>query len=374
MTRSNNLNKTFVLIISILCLILYFVPSKFPNPQEGDNYIRTKALVTDVDNSYIIQRGIVKTGVQRVTIKIIDGIYRDQSITTSNNLIGKLELDKIFQVGESAFVVITGDGTILTNANLIDHYRLDVQTILFFLFIILLLWFAGWTGAKAVLSFVFTILVLWKMLLPMFLLGYDPIISSILAVCAITGAVTFLVAGVNKTGLSAFLGTISGALAACLLSIIFGYLFKIHGAVIPYSETLLNVGFSNINLTKIFLAGIFLASSGAMMDVAMDISVAVKELVENNPQISKKEAIKSGFEVGKAVVGAMTTTLLLAYSSSFTGLMMVFIAQGTPYINILNLTYISAEILHTLVGSIGVVLVAPFTAFLAGILLTKNEH
>lgn len=76
--------------------------------------------------------------------------------------------------------------------------------------------------------------------------------------------------------------------------------------------------------------------------------------------------------VGRAVVGTMTTTLLLAYSGSFTALMMVFLAQGTPVLNILNLTYIAAEVLHTLVGSLGVVLVAPFTATLAGWLLTKT--
>jgi len=63
---------------------------------------------------------------------------------------------------------------------------------------------------------------------------------------------------------------------------------------------------------------------------------------------------------------------LLAYSGSFTALMMVFLAQGTPVINILNLTYIAAEILHTLVGSLGVVLVAPFTALLAGWLLVED--
>ncbi|MBP2651763.1 MAG: YibE/F family protein, partial [Firmicutes bacterium] len=45
----------------------------------------------------------------------------------------------------------------------------------------------------------------------------------------------------------------------------------------------------------------------------------------------------------------------------------------TPVINMVNLTYISAEILHTLVGSFGVVLVAPFTALLSGWLLVKNQ-
>ena len=53
-----------------------------------------------------------------------------------------------------------------------------------------------------------------------------------------------------------------------------------------------------------------------------------------------------------------------------TALLMVFMAQGTPVINILNITYVAAEILHTLVGSFGVVLVAPATALVGGLVLT----
>ena len=109
-----------------------------------------------------------------------------------------------------------------------------------------------------------------------------------------------------------------------------------------------------------------------MMDVAVDIAVAVGELADKKPDINRTQAIASGMNVGRAVVGTMTTTLLLAYSGSFTALMMVFIAQGTPAVNILNLTYIAAEILHTMVGSLGVVLVAPFTALLSGWLLVKK--
>lgn len=47
---------------------------------------------------------------------------------------------------------------------------------------------------------------------------------------------------------------------------------------------------------------------------------------------------------------------------------MVFMAQGTPVVNILNLTSVAAEILHTLVGSFNVVLVAPATAVVGGLL------
>ena len=53
---------------------------------------------------------------------------------------------------------------------------------------------------------------------------------------------------------------------------------------------------------------------------------------------------------------------------------MVFMAQGTPIDHILNYKYVSAEILDTIVGSIGLVTVAPFTALVAGILLTRKNY
>jgi uncharacterized membrane protein len=62
----------------------------------------------------------------------------------------------------------------------------------------------------------------------------------------------------------------------------------------------------------------------------------------------------------------MTTTLLLAYTGGYTALLMTFIAQGIPLANILNMIYVSAEIIHTMVGSFGLVMVAPITALVGG--------
>ncbi len=365
-----NGNQIFAMVVTLLCVVLYSLPTGFPDQQDG--YVRSKARVLSVDDTYVYQRGVVKTGVQGVKLEVADGALQGQQLEVTNTLTGKLELDKVFQSGDEALLVSKVENGRIVVANVIDHYRLDAEALLFGLFALLLFWYAGWTGVKAVLSFIFTILVFWKVLWPLFLKGWDPILVSLLVVCAIVACVTFLIAGLTRTALAAFLGTMGSAVAACMLALVFGKLFNVHGAVIPYAETLLHVGFSHLNLTRIFLAGIFLASSGAMMDVAMDIAVSVAELVEKKPELSRREAIASGMTVGRAVVGTMTTTLLLAYSGSFTALMMVFMAQGTPVVNMINLTYIAAEILHTLVGSLGVVLVAPLTAVLAGWLLVDE--
>ena len=96
------------------------------------------------------------------------------------------------------------------------------------------------------------------------------------------------------------------------------------------------------------------------------------EIKHKRPDIEAKELIISGIKVGRAVVGTMTTTLLLAYSGSYTAVLMVMMAQGTPGANILNLTYVSAEILHTLVGSFGLVLTAPLTALIGGLIYDRS--
>ena len=108
------------------------------------------------------------------------------------------------------------------------------------------------------------------------------------------------------------------------------------------------------------------------MDLSVDICSAVYEVVQKRPDITARAAISSGFAVGRAACGS-TTTLLLAYSGSYIALLMVFMAQGTPVEFILNYKYVAAEIVHTIVGSFGLVTVAPLTAITSGLLLTNKS-
>ncbi len=357
-----------ILVMIVVNLILFFLPTGFED--KYNHSMRSKALVLSVDDSHIEQRGIVKTGVETVNVRILNGKFKGKEFASPNELKGQLELDKMFKKGDKALVVIDHSGNEIVFVNVIDHYRINIEAILFLIFIIILIGFSGIIGLKTVLSFIFTILSIWKVLIPLFLKGYDPVLISLIITTVIIAVTTHLVGGLNKKSLVAFLGAFIGMCTTCILALVFGKQFKLHGAILPFSESLLYSGYGNLNLTRIFLSGIFIASSGALMDVTMDISASVYELVLINPEISRIKAIKAGFSVAKAVIGTMASTLLLAYSGGYTAMLMVFMAQGTPVINIMNLTYVSAEILHTLVGSFGLVLVAPITAVLAGFMFT----
>ena len=52
-------------------------------------------------------------------------------------------------------------------------------------------------------------------------------------------------------------------------------------------------------------------------------------------------------------------------------LMMTFCAQGTEPVDFINNPYVASEVVKTIVGSFGLVLVAPLTAFCGGFILRR---
>lgn len=371
---ANRLRKSSVSIIAVLLiLVLMAIPTGYEDAAIYKGTERVRAKVLSTDESTVKSSGLIQSGEQYCKLKILDGKFKGQETDGVNMLSGSLEADKMFEAGDTAQVVISHNGDEILSVMMSDHFRLDKELLLAAMFVVLLVLFAGKTGLRAVYSFVITVLTIWKIMVPAYLGGVNPIWCGILITAFLTVLIIFLVYGFDRKTAAASSGALLGVLMTCIIGCIFTDLFKIHGAVMAYSESLLYAGYQNLNLTQIFMSGIFIGASGAMMDLAVDITSAVNEVIEKKPDISWKEAARSGMNVGRAAMGTMTTTLLLAYSGGYIALLMTFMAQGTPIDNILNYKYVSAEILDTIVGSFGLVTVAPFTAFTSGILLTGKK-
>ena len=117
-----------------------------------------------------------------------------------------------------------------------------------------------------------------------------------------------------------------------------------------------------------------LSLGGAVIDLAVDVVSAMDEVHLNNPEVSKRALIMSGIRVGRAGIGTQTSTLLLAYLSSYLVPFMVYMAQSTPIMNILLLSKeIASAIAETVVGCTGLVAVAPLSALAAGILIVRKD-
>lgn len=356
----------FSMVIGCICLILAVIDvAKIPPAPGG---IRCRGLITDVDNSQVKVNLIVKTNMQFLKVKLLDGPHRDHEINVVNMLTGKMELDEFYETGKVILVEYTAPEGTPDNAVARGYYRLHLQFILISLFAFLLLAVAGVTGLKALLSFVFAAMILWKLFFPLILRGFPPISTGLCIIALLTAVICFSVGGLNRRGIAAFAGSMLGVMLTCALAVWFSRLFYLHGAVRPFAETLLYSGFYDLSLTDIFIASVFIACSGAVMDLAMDIAATMDELKAGQPDIGLLEHMRSGLRVGRAVIGTMTTTLLLAYSGSHITMFMVFIAKGLPAANLLNAPFVAAEVLNILVGSFGLITVAPFTVLISGLL------
>lgn len=362
-----------VLVCLLAIVVLLLLPTGFEGALDYQQAERCTARVLSVDNSAIIDTGLVRSGEQLCQLEITDGLFEGRTVTGVNMLNGSLEQDKLFAPGDTALVVVSHDGDVITNVTMSDHYRLGWEALLAAAFAVFLILFAGRTGVRALASFALTILTLWKVLVPTYLNGYNPIWVGLAVTLFLTVLIIALVYGFDRRCAAAVSGSFLGILVTCILGVIFTDLFQIHGAVMSYSESLLYSGYQHLDLTQIYMASIFLGASGAVMDLSVDITSAVHEVVEKRPDLPWQEAVKSGLNVGRAAMGTMTTTLLFAYSGGYIALLMVFMAQGTPLDNLLNYKYVAAEIIHTVIGSFGLVTVAPFTALTAGWLLAKGK-
>ena len=290
-----------------------------------------------------------------------------------NMLTGKMEIDEWYEPGTTILVEYSAPDGTPKNAVARGAHRLGLQLFLAGLFALLLVAVAGLTGLKAGLSFVFAALVLWKLFFPLLLRGYPPISTGLAIVTLLTAVICFSVGGLTRRGLATFLGSLLGLLLTCGLATLFTQLFRLHGAVRPFAEMLLYAGYPHLNLTDIFTASVFIACSGAVMDLAMDIAATMDEIKHRHPEIGRVEHMRSGLRVGRVVTGTMTTTLLLAYSGSHITMFMVFIAKGLAPANLLNAPFVAAEVLNILVGSFGVIAVAPCTVLIAALLYGRDQ-
>lgn len=365
-----------MLILGLSCVALWFVPGPQPMMQQQGKLLRAKVL--SVDNANLKKQGMVLFGSQKLEVQILVGKMAGKKIRAANELRAQLELDKVFKPGDTAVIAVPDgkleEDTVLTAQ---DHDRRGWLLMLSLSFCVALGIFGGWTGMKALFSFVLSCLVIWKGLIPLALRGWSASWTSFGVVCFLTAAIQFLVAGVNRKGLAAFAGAMSGVFAGLCMAHMFTALMKINGAILPYSQTLLFSGYDFLDLQDVFVGAMMLSSSGAVMDLAMDIAAGVDEVARHAPGLSARKLMASGMRIGRSVVGTMTTTLLLAYSGGYITLLMMFSGQGNAPWDFINNPLVASEAVKTLVGSFGLLLVAPFTAVFSGWMLRgkyKSEN
>lgn len=310
-----------------------------------------------------------RLGQQLLEVEILTGKHKGETLQTYNYLSAYLNVDA--KAGTRIIVRLDYDDNGEVYVVSVPNYdRAPVLIGLMVIFAALLIVIGRKKGVMALLGLAYTLASLWFVLIPMLLRGAEPVLISIIIVALTTLACLIMLTGFSRKTLCAVLGCVSGVAVAGVFAALAGKISPLNGFNMSEAEELVLRAFdSELHISGLFVAGILIASLGAVMDVAMSISSACWELRSVNPAMPRRELFRSGMNIGRDAMGTMTNTLILAFSGASVNMLLLFQVYDYPLIQIFNTDAMAMEVIRGVAGSIGIVLTVPLVAALSAWLM-----
>ncbi|MDQ7095192.1 YibE/F family protein [Desulfosporosinus sp. PR] len=354
------LNRTVVLVV--ISLLVALIGLLFISHNEG-YYHKTIAKVTALTDQYSLDK---QTDNQRIQAVILNGSYKGQEVTLENKAANSQALNLKFKINDEVFVQVQGDiNKRAISAEITGFKRDNYIAYVTFIFVVLILSIAGSKGLRSLSSLVINVLII-SVVFALYLRGGNLILVSSVASFLFIFTSLFLVGGINRKTFSAILGTILATLMAMLIALV---IFKAtDGNGIHYEE----MEFLTSPPEPIFIAEILIGTLGAIMDIAITMSASIQEMYNRNPHVERKLILNSAREIGKDIMGTMTNTLVFAYFSGSIPMILLWLKNGYPLYEIVNIN-ISLEVIRILTGSIGIVISIPITMYIAMVLLKNHK-
>ncbi|WP_413789021.1 YibE/F family protein [Bacillus kandeliae] len=296
---------------------------------------------------------------QNITAVIQNGDEKGQTIYLTNKYSLSGVYDQAYQVGNELFVSIdkhTNEEAKLTG-DIINVKRDKYIVMIGWIFIFTLLIVGKKQGLFSIISFALNA-VLLSYALDVYVNSTD---LSLLWICGII-AILFtiisllLVNGFNEKTYAAIITTLVGTFLSLVITYLAMWATSENG--LHYEE----MQFLTRPYYLVFMAGLFIGSLGAVMDVAITMSSSIFELYEKNPSISIKALKTSGMDIGRNIMGTITSILFFAYISGSIPVLILYLKNGVPLGFTLSMT-LSLEVARALAGGIGVVLTIPISLY-----------
>ena len=312
-------------------------------------------------------------GSQSLIVRVKTGRYAGQQMLAENT-VGPI-YGTPMAVGDGVTVGLStyADGTVRCYIYEYDRFPGLLMVVAAFLLVTVLV--GGKVGLKSLVSLGLTVAALIFILLPLLLRGWPTIPTTFLIAVLVTAATFVILGGVERKTVCACLGTLAGIALATAFGLTAQWLLRIDGYRQEYAEALLQLrqtGESGIGISGLVTAGVIVSALGAVMDVAMSISSAVQELTRVNPELTAKELLKSGMNIGRDMVGTMTNTLILAILGSGLTLIVYIYSLGLQPWQLFSSAYMSLEAISAVASSIGVMLAVPLTAAVCAVSFGKR--
>lgn len=297
---------------------------------------------------------------QSLTAEIKNGHNKGQIIVLMNQYSASGAYDHEYNIDDEVFVNFSesSEETKELTGSITDTKRDKYIVIVAWIFVLVLLVVGRIQGLFASISLAINLL-----LLSYALDLYVNTGLNLLWICAVTVVLftitsLLLVNGFNEKTYAAIFATILGTFSALLITYLAMVITGEKG--LHYEE----MGFLTRPYKLVFMAGLFIGSLGAVMDVAITMSASVFELFEKDHTISNETLKKSGLDIGKDIMGTMTNILFFAYVSGSIPMLILFLKNYSSLGFTLSMN-LSLELARALAGGIGIVLTIPIGLYIS---------
>ena len=180
----------------------------------------------------------------------------------------------------------------------LDYYRLFPIYCLIVVFGLGLIAIGKWKGLHTLISLVLTFFQIFLFFVPWVIKGYSIYLGLAVSLFYIVLMSIGLIAGASKKAFVTILSTLLGLGIAFGVSMFCARWLHLTGYIDEHASYLSKIGEGNgIDLLAIIYSGILIGATGAVMDMAMDISSALYELSQRAKGIGHRALIKSGFTI-----------------------------------------------------------------------------
>lgn len=296
-----------VIVLTIIVIVGMLMPS---------SYIRKEAIhgkIIEVENNKGEKRQLSRS---KVKVKILNGKYKDKVIDMDNLVSDKTYHETYAKKGNEVLINIEEDNKDnIKKAYIYEVVRYKYLKGIIILFLVLLSLLGGMQGIRSVLALLITTYSVLKILIPLIMSGFNPVLVSIIICIGVSILNLLIISGKNKKSLAAIIGTLGGVMVAGIIALISSNILQVIGLTDEEAQMLIYItGNPKFNFRGLLFSGILMGALGAVMDISMSIASSMKEVKINNPEISKRQLVKAGFNVGRDIMGTMANTLILAYA------------------------------------------------------------
>ncbi len=222
-------------------------------------------------------------------------------------------------------------------------------------------------GLRALLGLGASVLVLLAFVVPAIYAGEPALPVAIVGSLAVMLATISLAHGIGIKSAAAILGTTASLIATALLAVVAVDLAHLTGTSIGEASLLRTTG-SSLSFEGLVLAGMVVGALGVLDDVTVSQASTVLALHRTDPDLGLRRLVGRALSVGRDHLGATVNTLALAYAGASLPLLLVFQARDATLGDALNSEPVATAVTAAVVGSIGLLLAAPLTTVLAGVL------